>query len=184
MRAEMLPSGVADVIRSLRSRRAEEELAARQNPFLVEALRKEKHEGQRIAAWARTVALVASGILIAFQNANWSVLYFHALLLVFIAVGWAQLRYATVGHSRVELALIMADLVLLAVALTTPFLLAGKIEMLLQERSALAGIVRAEPAILRWMLFTEGGGRWLLAIVLALLVIALIDVVMPARTTR
>ena len=73
---------------------------------------------------------------------------------------------------------------LLAVALTTPFLLAGKIEMLLQERSALAGIVRAEPAILRWMLFTEGGGRWLLAIVLALLVIALIDVVMPARTTR
>ena len=116
----MLPSGVADVIRSLRSRRAEEELAARQNPFLVEALRKEKHEGQRIAAWARTVALVASGILIAFQNANWSVLYFHALLLVFIAVGWAQLRYATVGHSRVELALIMADLVLLAVALTVP----------------------------------------------------------------
>ncbi len=116
----MLPSGVADIVRGLRSRRVEEELAARQNPFLVEALRKEKLGGQRIAAWARTVALVASGILIAFQNASWSVLYFHGLLLVFIALGWAQLRYARVGHSRVELALILADLVLLAVALTVP----------------------------------------------------------------
>ncbi len=116
----MVPSGLADIVRNLRSRRVEEELAARQNPFLVEALRKEKLEGQRIAAWARTVALVASGILITFQNPTWSVLYFHGLLLVFIALGWAQLRYATVGHSRVELALILADLVLLAVALTVP----------------------------------------------------------------
>ncbi len=116
----MVPSGLADIVRGLRSRRVEEELAARQNPFLVEALRKEKLEGQRIAAWARTVALVASGILITFQNASWSVLYFHGLLLIFIALGWAQLRYATVGHSRVELALILADLVLLAVTLTVP----------------------------------------------------------------
>ena len=116
----MLPSGAADIFRILRSRRVEEELAARQNPFLVEALRKEKLEGQRIAAWARTVALAASGVLIAFQNPSWSVLYFHGFLLVFIALGWAQLRYATVGHSRIELMLIMADLVLLAAVLTIP----------------------------------------------------------------
>lgn len=119
-KAEMLPSGAADIFRILRSRRVEEELAARQNPFLIEALRKEKLEGQRIAAWARTIALAASGVLIAFQNPNWGVLYFHAFLLVFIALGWAQLRYATVGHSRIELTLIMADLVLLAVVLTVP----------------------------------------------------------------
>jgi adenylate cyclase len=119
-KADMLPSGAADIVRILRSRRVEEEVAARQNPFLVEALRKEKLEGQRIAAWARTVALAASGVLIAFQNPNWSVLYFHAFLLVFIALGWAQLRYATVGHSRIELTLILADLVLLALVLTVP----------------------------------------------------------------
>jgi len=116
----MLPSGVADIFRALRSRRVEEERAARQNPFLVKALLKEKLEGQRIAAWARSGALLASGILITFQNASWSVLYFHGLLLVFIALGWAQLRYAKVGHSRIELALILADLVLLAVTLTVP----------------------------------------------------------------
>ena len=119
-KAEMVPSGAADIIRILRSRRVEEELAAGHNPFLVEALRKEKLEGQRIAAWARTLALAASGVLIVFQNQSWSVLYFHAFLLVFIALGWAQLRYATVGRSRIELALILADLVLLAAVLTIP----------------------------------------------------------------
>jgi len=118
--ADMPLSGAADIIRILRSRRVEEELAAGQNPFLIEALRKEKLEGQRIAAWARTIALAASGVLIAFQNPTWSVLYFHAFLLVFIALGWAQLRYATVGRSRIELALILADLVLLAAVLTIP----------------------------------------------------------------
>ena len=113
-------SGLAQLVHNLRFRRVEEEQDARGNPFLFEALRREKLDGQRIAAWARTLALSATGVLIAFQNASWSVLYFHALLLVFILLGWAQLRYATVGRSRVELALILADLVLLAVALTVP----------------------------------------------------------------
>ncbi len=49
---------------------------------------------------------------------------------------------------------------------------------------ATAGVPRAEPAILRWMLFTEGGGRWLLAIVLALAIIAVVDIMMPARRAR
>lgn len=108
----------------------------------------------------------------------------HALLpvvLLYTVLGaWPQPDW----RRRMMAMLLGVPGALLAVALTTPFLLAGKVEMLLQERSALAGIVRAEPAVLRWMLFTEGGGRWLLAIVLALLVIALIDVVMPARATR
>ena len=116
----MASSLLAEISRDFGARRAEEERASRENPFLLEALRKEKLEGQRIAAWARTLALAASGILIAFQNASWSVLYFHGLLLVFIGIGWAQLRYASVGHSRTELGLILADLVLLTVALTVP----------------------------------------------------------------
>ena len=110
----MAPTGLVEMFRSLGARRAGEEREAHGNPFLVEALRREKLEGQRIAAWARTVALTATGVLIAFQNASWSVLYFHALLLVFILLGWAQLRFATVGRSRIELLLILADLVLLA----------------------------------------------------------------------
>jgi len=116
----MLPPSIVSTLRDLRSRRAEEEETARRNPFLGEALLKEKLEGQLIAAWARTAALLACGILITFQNPTWSVLYHLGLLLVFIALGWAQLRYARVGHSRVELALILADLLLLAMTLTVP----------------------------------------------------------------
>lgn len=116
----MVSSGLAEFVRELRVRRAEERRAPSENPYLLEALRKEKLEGQRIAAWARTIALAATAVLIAFQNASWSMLYFHGLLLVFVALGWAQLRFATVGRSRIELLLILADLVLMAVALTVP----------------------------------------------------------------
>lgn len=85
------------------------------------------------------------------------------------------------GRQRIVVMLAGVPAALLALALTTPFLLAGKIEVLLQERAAAAGVPRAEPGILRWMLFTEGGGRCLLAIVLALLIIAVVDVMLPAR---
>ena len=80
-------SGLAELVHNLRFRRAEEVRESLGNPFLFEALRREKLEGQRFAAWARTVALTATGVLIAFQNASWSALYFHALLLVFILLG-------------------------------------------------------------------------------------------------
>ena len=85
------------------------------------------------------------------------------------------------GRRRIVVMLAGVPGALLAVALTTPFLLAGKIEMLLLERSAAMGVPRAEPGILRWMLFTEGGGRWLLAIVLAFVILIMVDILMPAR---
>ena len=53
--------------------------------------------------------------------------------------------------------------------------------MLLLEQAAAMGLPHAEPGLLRWMLFTIGGGRWLLAIVLALVIIVAIDLVMPTR---
>jgi hypothetical protein len=108
----------------------------------------------------------------------------HALLplvLLYTVLGaWPQPDW----RRRIVVMLAGVPAALLALALTTPFLLAGKIEILLQERCAFAGVARAEPAVLRWMLFTEGGGRWLLAIVLALLVIVAVDIAMPSRSTR
>ena len=53
--------------------------------------------------------------------------------------------------------------------LTTPFLLVGKVESLLQEEAFKMRVVRDEPLYLNWMLFTEAGGRWLLPISLGLL---------------
>jgi adenylate cyclase len=104
----------------MRRTRQEEERMAAENPFLIEAMRVEKLEGQRIATWARTIAMVVTGMLLAYQIQDWSVLFYEAILLVFIAIGWAQLRYARVGQSRIELGLIILDLVLLTIVVTVP----------------------------------------------------------------
>ncbi|MGI9350966.1 MAG: adenylate/guanylate cyclase domain-containing protein [Rhizobiaceae bacterium] len=92
----------------------------RSNPFLADALEKEKHEGHRIAAISRTVALSAVAILLPFLNFHPSVLYYEAILIFFIAMGWLQYRMSSVGHSGTELLLILADLVLLTLVFILP----------------------------------------------------------------
>jgi adenylate cyclase len=104
----------------IRSRRRAEEEEARQNVHLRQALEEEKHEGHKIAVWARTVALVVVAVMLPFVNPNLDVLYYEAYLVIFIGLGWLQLRVATVGQSRTELALILLDIVLLAAVLLFP----------------------------------------------------------------
>lgn len=98
----------------------EEKQQALSNPFLAQALEKEKMEGHRLAIIARTVALVVVGLLLPFLNFSPSVLYYEATLLLFIALGWLQLRLASVGYSKSELLLIFADLSLLTLLFITP----------------------------------------------------------------
>jgi hypothetical protein len=56
----------------------------------------------------------------------------------------------------------------LVVALTTPLHLAGLVESSFEAAAATLGVPRPTPFSLRWMLFLEGGGRWLLPILVAL----------------
>lgn len=56
----------------------------------------------------------------------------------------------------------------LTLALTTPIHLAGLVETSLQDAAAALGTARPTPWPLRWMLFLEGGGRWLLPLLAAL----------------
>ena len=92
----------------------------RSNPFLAEALEKEKHDGHRLAAIARTVALAAVAVLLPFLNFHPSVLFYEAILLFFIALGWLQFKMSSVGRSDTELLLILADLVLLTCVFILP----------------------------------------------------------------
>lgn len=101
------------------SRLAEERLA-RRNPHLARALEIEKTEGQRIATWSRTIALAIVAVLLVFLNPRWEMIYYQALLLLFVVIGIAQLRAARVGQSYLELALITADFVLLTLTITLP----------------------------------------------------------------
>ncbi len=113
-------TALIEFLGALRSSRLEEAQAARDNPFMASALQTEKLEGHRIAIWARTAALLAIALLLPFQISGVAVLYYEASLAVFIAIGWLQLRYARVGQSRAELALIFADLAFMTLVIVVP----------------------------------------------------------------
>ncbi|CAN7473053.1 adenylate/guanylate cyclase domain-containing protein [Rhizobium sp. LjRoot254] len=101
------------------SRLAEERLA-RRNPHLARALELEKMEGQRIATWARAAAMAVVALLLIYLNPRWEMLYYEAILLLFVVIGIAQLRAARVGQSFAELGLISADILLLTLTMTLP----------------------------------------------------------------
>ncbi len=112
--------GWLELLRRPGAQRRSEEEYARQNPYLLQALEEEKMEGQRIATWARTIALAIVAVLLVYINPRLEVIYYEVILLLFALIGFAQLRAARVGQSRTELALIFADLALLTLTLAVP----------------------------------------------------------------
>ncbi len=122
MALEIIESSIA-FLRNMRDTRQLESEEARQNPFLAQALEREKYEGHRLAIFARTVALGILAILVPILVPELHILFYVGILILFILTGWLQLRAAKVGQSRVELLLIFADLALLTAAftITSPF---------------------------------------------------------------
>ncbi|MCR9136364.1 MAG: adenylate/guanylate cyclase domain-containing protein [Alphaproteobacteria bacterium] len=110
-------------IRNMRRTRELEAEEATQNPFLAQALEREKYEGHQLAVFARTIALGILAILVPILVPQFHILFYVGIILLFIVIGWLQLRAARVGQSRVELLLIFADLALLTAAftVTNPF---------------------------------------------------------------
>ncbi|MEQ8661275.1 MAG: hypothetical protein RLW62_10690 [Gammaproteobacteria bacterium] len=85
-----------------------------------------------------------------------------ALIACWPLSGWRQHAVA---------AALAAPLAALAVLLTTPFLLAGKVEALLRAYAASAGVARDQSLVYQWMLMSEGGARWALPLLLALVAV-------------
>ncbi|MEQ8232539.1 MAG: hypothetical protein RLW61_19385 [Gammaproteobacteria bacterium] len=61
----------------------------------------------------------------------------------------------------------------LSILLTTPFLLAGKVEALLRAYALRAGFERETSLVYQWMMMSEGGARWALPLLLALLAVGI-----------
>lgn len=117
--AAAAPWTLAPFVLLRRMRRREADGTAT-NPYLRDALEQEKHEGQRIATIARTIALGVIAALLPYVNPDIGVLYYEGFLIVFVALGWAQYSVARVGRSGLELALIFADLALLTFICIVP----------------------------------------------------------------
>ncbi|NKB54459.1 MAG: adenylate/guanylate cyclase domain-containing protein [Rhizobiaceae bacterium] len=119
MSVQKMPS-LFGLFTQLRQLRQLEEEQANSNQFLAQALVKEKMEGHRLAVIARTIALGLVGLLLPILNPNFHVLYYEFFVLLFIALGWLQLRLSSVGYSKGELGLIFLDLSLLTILFITP----------------------------------------------------------------
>ena len=90
------------------------------NAFTLQALEHHKAEGMRLAVRARMVALAVILVLLPIVNTDWSVLYYMAFVIPFAIIGWAQLRAATVGQSRLEVVLLALDLIVLTAIVLIP----------------------------------------------------------------
>lgn len=95
---------------------------ARRDERLKATFRVEERRGRRLMVIARTLALIAVGILLLYLAEFPAVLYYHALILVFIAIGlamwWMDVRQLyRPWHSYM---FVLLDLVLMAVTLMVP----------------------------------------------------------------
>lgn len=107
-------------VKNLRHTRELEEKEAQQNPFLAQALEREKHEGHRLAVFARTVALLVILVVVAVTTPVPESLFYLGSVILLIALGWLQLRASSVGQSGRELLLIVADYTLLVFVFLVP----------------------------------------------------------------
>lgn len=89
--------------------------------FAEAALADSKREGLLLAVRARWVALAVTAVTLPIINPTWDVLYYVAMLSLFAAIGWAQLKVGkNTGRSRPELFLMFCDLALLTFLSVVP----------------------------------------------------------------
>ena len=91
-----------------------------ENRLVQQALEQHKREGMVLAVKARIGAMSVIFIMLFFIS-PWPIfLYYQGLCLLFILIALAQQRVAKVGLSRAELALLLADLVLMTIVCLVP----------------------------------------------------------------
>lgn len=147
-----------------------------QNKYTRATLERHKREGLDLAIRARWIAMAVVGVLIAFLRQDWDVLYYEAILALIALNGWFQRRAGRVGQSRVELALLFVDLLIMTVGMIAP-------NPLSNENLPLAAQMRFENFLYFFIILAAGtmayswrtvvaigvwtGGMWVLGIGLA-----------------
>jgi len=90
------------------------------NRFTQAALTKHKREGLELAVRARWIAMAVIAVLLVFVNPHWDVVYYHAILALLAVNGWFIRRAGRVGQSRLELLLILIDLLIMTLGMVLP----------------------------------------------------------------
>lgn len=88
----------------------------------------------------------------------------HNLIPLLIAYALILSWPMSLVRERLIALCMMAPILIVIMGLSTPYLLAGHIEVLYQNLANQHGITREVPFLLHWMIFIETGGVWLLPI--------------------
>ncbi|MFN0114462.1 MAG: adenylate/guanylate cyclase domain-containing protein [Paracoccaceae bacterium] len=88
--------------------------------FLRDAFEQELRIGQRISSVARTTAILVIAVLLLFLNPTWGVLYYEALLFVFLAIGWVRQALIRRGMRIPEIWLVVPEILLLVFVSVVP----------------------------------------------------------------
>ena len=118
------PSPMAETsILSIFRRRRDDELPDKDSPeyrYTEAVLQRHKAQGQELALRVRWFALGVVAILILFL-VPWPDVFYYEFILGLLAInGWVMRRVAQVGLSRLELALILLDLLIMTVGMVGP----------------------------------------------------------------
>lgn len=92
--------------------------------FVEAALERHKQEGMILAFRARLAAMAVFAITIPMTASLQSTFFYELPIVILAFIGWLQLRAARVGRSRLELLLIMADILIITAVslLPNPFI--------------------------------------------------------------
>ena len=90
------------------------------NRFTEAALERHKREGMELAVRARWIMLLVIAIMLPLLNPSFDVIYHLFLLGLMAFVGLLARRFAKVGISRMELAVLFLDLSIVTFALVFP----------------------------------------------------------------
>lgn len=110
-------------ILSLFGRRRDDEFPDKGSPeyqYTEAVLLKHKQEGLALAVRVRWFAMVVVGIMLLFTVSRPDVYYYECILALIAFNGWVMQKVGKVGLSRVELALILFDLVLMTAGMIGP----------------------------------------------------------------
>ena len=103
---------------SQRDDRAETLIA--ENQYVAAALEKHKREGVEMGVRSRTIAMVIIAVMISILTPWPEALYYIAISVLFILIGFAKYRVAKVGTNVWELALLFCDLLLMTIVAVVP----------------------------------------------------------------
>lgn len=90
------------------------------NKYTKAALERHKREGVELAVRARWIAMAVIAVLLVILNPHPEVLYYHFILALIALNGWFIRRFARVGQSRAELALLFVDLLIMTLGMVIP----------------------------------------------------------------